>query len=176
MNKEELFDLILSWENFPLLVREIENHPEKMGDLMEIALQSMHPKSWRAAWLADKIHENNPEILKLYIEKMIHALKAETRVGQKRHFLKLISLNEIPQKHHSFLMDYCLNSFTSPSEPVSIRVYALQILFNISEYEPDLKPELLSVINHEIELHATAGIISRGRKLASKLTRQIARL
>jgi hypothetical protein len=174
MNKEELFDLLLSWENLPLLVREIQNHQEKMSDLMEIALESHHPKSWRAAWLADKIYESNPEIVKPYIDKMIIGLKTETRDGQKRHFLKLISLNEVPSKYHSFLMDYCLNCFTSAGEPVSIRVHALQILFNISEQEPDFKPELLSVINHEIELHATAGIAARGRKLAGQLAKQIA--
>jgi hypothetical protein len=173
MNKEELFDLILSWENLPLLVREIENHPEKLSDLMEIAFRSDHPKSWRAAWLADKIHDNRPELLLPFIEKMIAALKTETRHGQKRHFLKLISLNAIPQKHYSFLLDYCLNCFTSAGEPVSVRVYALQILFAISEDVPDFKTELLSVIEHELELHPTAGIRSRGKKLAEKLARRI---
>lgn len=173
MNKEELFDLILSWENLPLLVHEIENHPEKLSDLMDIALHTDHPKSWRAAWLADKIHDNRPELLVPFIEKMIAALKTETRHGLKRHFLKLISLNSIPQKHYSFLMDYCLTCFTSAGEPVSVRVYAMQILFNISEDMPDFKPELLSVIEHELELHSTAGIRSRGKKLAQKLAKQL---
>jgi hypothetical protein len=168
MTKEELLDLIVSWENLPLLMQEIENNSEDLDLLMNFAFYSNHPKSWRAAWLADKIHERNPELIAPFTEKMIIRLKTETDDGKKRHFLKLISLNVIPIKHHSFLVNYCLKIFTSAREPVAVRVHALQVLYNISENEPDFKSELLSVIEHEIDLHATPGIISRGKKLVKK--------
>ena len=48
----------------------------------------------------------------------------------------------------------------------------MQILFNISEREPELKHELIQLIEHEIEYHSSAGIKSRGSKLLRKLYRQ----
>jgi hypothetical protein len=52
----------------------------------------------------------------------------------------------------------------------------MQILYNISEIETDLKAELLAVVEHEMEYHSTAGILSRGSKLANKLRNQISKL
>ena len=66
-----------------------------------------------------------------------------------------------------------MNTFTSAKEPIANRVHAMQILYNISDEEPELKPELLEIIQHEIEYHPTPGIRSRGTKLAKKLQKQI---
>lgn len=71
------------------------------------------------------------------------------------------------------LMDFCLNCFTSQEEPVSVRVYALQILFNISELEPGFKPELISLIDYESELHPSPGVKAKGKNLLKILMKQI---
>ncbi|MFW5822301.1 MAG: hypothetical protein ACOCU7_02835 [Tangfeifania sp.] len=173
MTNAELLEVIESWENLELTIQEIGNNPEYLPVLMDLALYSNAPKSWRAAWMADKIHDQFPHLIIPWLDRMIQALKKEIQVGKKRHFLKLISLNTIDKKYQSFLMDYCLDAFTSGSEPVSIRVHAMQALFNISECEPDFKPELLAIIQHEMEVHPSAGISSRGKKLAKKLNAQI---
>lgn len=169
MTQNELFDLIASWENLPLLVRQLENNPEDLKLLIKQALENDHPKSWRAAYIADKINENHPELIAPFIPEIIGRLKTENNTSKKRHYLKLISLHKFSGKHVSFLVNYCLKCFTLASEPVANRVHAMQILFNISEVETDFKPELLSIIEHEMELHPTPGIVSRGKKLVKKL-------
>jgi len=73
----------------------------------------------------------------------------------------------------SFLLDFCIENLTSAKEPPAIRVHAMQILYNISEIERDFKPELLAIIEHELEYHSTAGISSRGLKIVKKLRKQI---
>jgi hypothetical protein len=172
MTKEELLDLIVSWENLPLLVRQLESEPEDLQLLIDLAFESRHPKSWRAAYIADKINDNHPKLIAPFISDMIFRLKTETNSSKKRHYLKLISQHNFPVKFHSFLVGYCLESFCSASEPIANRVHAMQVLFNISEKEPDFKLELLSVIEHELELHPTPGIVSRGKKLVKKLKEQ----
>lgn len=173
MTEQELLDLMESWENLNLIIHDVGNHPELLNLLMDVALNSNKPHSWRAAWMADKVHDNHPELLLPFLEKMIEKLCKPLHVGKKRQFLKLISLHDVPEFHHGFLVDYCLNALTSATEPPAVRVHAMQILFNISEKVPDLKPELLAVIQHELEYHATPGIRSRGGKLAKKLHQQI---
>ncbi len=173
MTKHELHDLLNSWENIELLIHEALTHPEYVRLIADIAFYSDHPKSWRAAWLMDKIHNKKPKMIEPFIKEIILQLKKETSSSKIRHFLKLISLYAIPKNHSSFLFEYCHQHFTSAKEPVAVRVYALQVLYNLSEEEPDLKPELLSTIRYENELHSTAGIRSRGKKLAKKLQQQI---
>lgn len=173
MEKENLLELIDSWENLAFAIREIVHHPERFSALMEIALYNSEHKSWRAAYLADKIHDDHPELLLPFIKPIIDQLKTENNSSKKRHFLKLLSMNEIPSKHSGFLIDYCINALTSAKEPPAVRVHAMQILCNISEKEIELKPEILAIIEHEMEYHATAGILSRGSKIAKKLRKQV---
>jgi len=173
MTEAALQELIDSWENLEFLIEEIKSRPEHLPALMKIALSSDHPKSWRAAWIADKVHGENPALLSPYFDTFISYLKTGNHPGKKRHFLKIISLNEVNPKHIPFLTDYCMKTFTSGETPTGVRVHALQILYNISEKEPGLKPELLAVIEHVNELHPSPGIRSRSRKLAAKLRQQL---
>ena len=169
MNREELKELLDRWENLPVLMREIEQNPGMFHLLMEIALYDDWSKSWRAAWLADKIHERFPEVILPYLAEMTERLKVLGDSGKKRHILKLISMHAIPEKDQGFLLDYCLNALVSAKEPPAVRVHAMQILFNLTKSEPDLRPEILAVIEHEMEYHATPGILSRGKKLVKQL-------
>lgn len=169
MTKEEIYEILDSWENIEYLMREIINAPENYKTLIEIALYDTNPKSWRAAYLVDKINDINSEMLMPFLNEMIDQVKKEKNGSKKRHFLKLISMNDIPKNHMGFLFDFCLKTFTSSKEAVAVRVHAMQILFNITQTEPELKPEIQTIIEHEMEYHPTAGIISRGKKLVKKL-------
>jgi hypothetical protein len=173
MTKEEMLDMIVSWENLPFLISGICENQINISTLTEIAFYSNHPKSWRAAWLMDKIHEKTPVLVSPFFTDIIRQIKTEQNDGKKRHFLKLISLHQIPQEEKGFLFDYCLKAFCSKKETLAVRVHAMQILFNITETEAGLKPEVLAIIEYEIENHASAGIVSRGRKLIKKLREQI---
>jgi len=78
-----------------------------------------------------------------------------------------------PEKDLAVLLDFCIQEFTNGSEPVAVRVHAMQILFNISQKEPDFAGELIGLIEQEIEFHGSAGISSRGLKLLKKLKSNI---
>jgi len=172
MTRKELLEFIDSWENFVFVFREISSNPEYFNMLMDIALYDKGKNSWRAAWIADKIQENDPQLILPFIDRMINQLKIEEHHGKKRHFLKLISINPVDEKHFGFLFDFCMNVLTSAKEPPANRVHSMQILYNLTEHEADLKPEILAVIEHEMEYHSTPGILSRGSKLVRKLKQQ----
>lgn len=173
MNRQDLLDLLMAWENLDLIAREMKAQPQHLEPLFDIALNSKYPGNWRAAYIADKVNSTAPELISPYIETIISTLSAETHSSLKRHLLKLISLHPLPEKHHSFMLDFCLDCFTSAAEPVAVRVHAMQVLYNISEYEPGFKPELLEIITHESALQTSPGIRSRGRKLTIQLRKQI---
>ncbi|MEZ5103607.1 MAG: hypothetical protein R2757_03875 [Draconibacterium sp.] len=173
MTQKELLVIIDSWENLQVMVDLVSKKQEHYKLLIETALHDNSKHSWRAAYLVDKINDVHPGLLLPYIDAIIHQLKKEKDSSKKRHFLKLISQSSIAEKHFSFLIDYCINTLTSEKEPIAVRVHAMQVLYNISENETDLKPELLMIIEHEMEFHATPGILTRGRKLTQRLRKQI---
>ena len=175
MTEQELFEHLDAWENIEIVAASMLNDKAQFKTLIQLALNDTRQKSWRAAYLVDKIHDEKPELLQPYLPALIEQLKVEKNASKRRHWLKLISMNKISEEYIGFLFDYCIETFTSGSEAVAVRVHAMQILYNISEMEPDLKPEVLQIIEQEMEFHPTAGIRSRGKKLATKLFRQIHR-
>ena len=175
MEKEKWIELLNSWENFALIVGDVENYQDHLDQLMEIALSGDDSRYWRAAWLADKINEKNPGLMEPHVKPMIERLMVPLDSGRKRHFLKQISLFPTPDEYDGFLMDFCLKTLTSDHEPPAVRVHAMQVLFNLSEKLPDLKPELCTIIENEMEYHPTPGILTRGKKLVVKLTKQLYR-
>ena len=136
---------------------------------MKVALYDNNPKSWRAAYLVDKINDHHPELLHPFFCEMIEQVQIEKSTSKKRHFLKLISLNELTKDQQGFLFDFCTKTLTSDKEPIAVRVHAMQILHNIAKKEPELIPEIVLIIENEMENHSSAGIIARGKKLIENL-------
>lgn len=169
MTKTDLEDMIRSWENLALMVRYIADYPEYLDLLMEKTKDDSQPENWRAAWMIDKIHDKHPELVKKYIPEITRFVTVTKSPGKKRHLIKLISLNDIAPNDLATMLNFCLNVFTDTAEPISVRVHAMQVLYNVSEKEPDLKNELIELIENEIELHNSPGLSSRGKKILRKL-------
>ena len=152
--------------------KEIIRSPQNYQSLMDLALYDKRPMSWRAAYLIDKINDIQPELIKPYFIKMMEKVKTEKQKGKKRHFLKLISMNQIPTEQQGVMLDFCIETFKSSKEDVAVRVHAMQILYNLTEVEPGLITEILAIIEHEMANHSSAGITSRGSKLVKKLMKK----
>jgi hypothetical protein len=174
MSGINLPSLLEHWENSKMLTEYIIANPQYYDELMQYAFDDGQPGSWRAAWLADKIHDRYPDLIVPFLPQMVDFLQRSKNESKRRQFLKFLSESAIPEGQSGVLFDLCLNYLISASEPVAVRVFAMQVLYNISEQEPDLKPELIGIIEHELELHATPGILSRGRRLLKKLYQQTA--
>jgi hypothetical protein len=165
INKDELIGYLQSWDPMRLIFIDKDLSMSSFPVLMEIALNETDHYSWRAAWAADNINEMFPGIANDWIKPMIDALGGLNHSGKKRQFLKLISLYPVPEDDFPFL--------TSADDEISVKVYSMQILYNISQREPDLKHELLELIEQEMEYRPKPGILTRGKKLASKLRSEI---
>jgi len=172
MTRDELTNMISSWQNVDFLSRHLADHPEYIGILVEVALDDSKQEYWRAAWTMDKINTLNPELVKAYLPALFKAIKKTRNLSKMRHFLKIITFHQIPVKQQGFLFDRCLNIFTDRSVPIAVRAHALQILYQITQGEPGLKPELERIIEHELSLEQSAGIRAKGRKVLLLLFRQ----
>lgn len=171
MNEQEIRKAILSWELIPLVIQHISENPESCKILLKVATDDSEQKNWRAMYLIDQLHDKHPELVIPLLPELIAFLKITQNSSKKRHVLKLLSANNLPDVEIVPLMNLCIDQFTNASEPVAVRVHAMQILFNIASSEPGFANELAEIIRYEIEIHGSAGIKSRGKKLLAKLER-----
>jgi hypothetical protein len=173
MTREELTGFLENWENMTLLFNDREQARVHFPQLMEITLSGNDRVHWRASWAADKINEMIPGIAAPWIETLTGLLPGLTHNGKKRQFMKFISLYPVPPDSAGFLFDFCLIKMVSEAEDIAVRAYAMQILYNISQMEPDLKPELLQILEQEKEHKSSAGLEAKSKNLIQRLRKEI---
>ncbi|HEY3390714.1 MAG TPA: hypothetical protein VGK38_14145 [Prolixibacteraceae bacterium] len=124
--------------------------------------------AWRSCWIIDNASEESPDLLADKIPEIITALLSTNNTSLKRHFTRILCRYQIPSEYLSAVVDKSFE-LLSPSEPAAVRVFAMQLLFNITRELPDLKGELICVIESLMDEGGSAGFINRSVKLLRKL-------
>lgn len=143
--------------------------PGLLKPLLELSWSDKDPWSNRASRVISICVDRFPELIKPYISGMIKKLVHQRSEGVTRNFLKILS--EIPlelsERDKSTLLNLSFN-YLSSNSAVAIKVYAMQILYNLSYDLPEIKQELYHVIDNQM-MEATPGFKSRGLKILKKL-------
>ena len=171
-NLQEINDLLLtetSRRNTDLVAGLVFQKPGLFEELFRVFMSNEEPASRRSAWVIDTVSEKLPELLVPHIPEMIRMLPFFNHDALKRHSLRMLTRSPLPEGELSgILVNCCFEWLMSRPESVSVKVYSMEILYRVSEIEPDLKKELAD----SIELHLdeeTTGVQNRGRKLLKKL-------
>lgn len=151
-----------------LVAAGIGNDAKLLEETIYVAYNEKPPVSSRAARVVQLCAEKNPELFLPYLDTIIFNMPEQE--GTRRSFLKILA--DIPydftEDQKGMLADRCFEWFQSNNQPVAIKAYSMQLLVKIAESEPDLKPELISVIKEQIP-RSSAGIVAQGNKILKKL-------
>lgn len=171
MQFKDLFANETSRANTDYVKNIIHQKPEIYEDLFELVLKNEEPYSRRAIWVFDSCDEERPGMAKPFLPKLIDHLDKFDHDGMKRHSLRILSRNKIPEKQTVKVLDFCFKMLTL-FEAAAIKVHAMQILYNISQHVPELKPELISAIEMAVQ-EGTTGVKNRGYRMLKKLRKEI---
>jgi len=168
MDLKQLIEKIPSASEKEILVTNIASSQEKFDELFHFLFGQKDPIAWRTAWIIDGCDEKNPCISDKHLSKIINALPELKSHGVRRSLLRLLSRHIIPEKDQGMLADLCFQYMISEQHPVAVKVYAMQILFNLTRIYPELSRELITVIEDQYE-NNSAGFKARGTIIISQL-------
>ncbi len=172
---ESLEDLLLiemSRRNTDLVTDLILQEPRLFNALFHTYLRNEEPVSRRAAWVLDLVSEKIPSLLVPYLSDMIEILPQFKHDGLKRHTLRMLSRYPFPSEHLGTLMNLCFEWLISANESVATKMYCMDILYQISDQEPDLKKELADSIEWRMQ-EETPGFRNKAEKMLQKLYREM---
>jgi hypothetical protein len=175
MENESLEELLMtetSRRNTDLVADLVLQKPELIDILVSIYLRNEEPVSRRAVWVVDTVTEQIPELLSSYVSSIIEKLPVFSHDGMKRQSLRMLTRADLTAEQMGSLINLCFDWLISQKESVAVKVYSMEILYRISETEPDLKKELADSIEWRME-EETAGFKSKGRKILKKLHREL---
>ena len=161
-----------SRRNTDLIAGLVYQKPELFKELVEIYLENVEPVSRRAVWVIDTVSEKLPHLLEPYLKLIIERLPDFNHDGLKRNSLRMLTRYPIPKDQQGLLLKICFDWLIAPAESVAVKVYAMEILYRLSQEEPDLKKELADSIEWRMQ-EETAGFRARGVKTLKKLYREM---
>ena len=153
-----------------LMIRDyIGADEEKFDQLMTLFLADEYRVTQRAAWVLSHCADKYPFLIFPYMDRLVKKLgQKDIHVAVKRNIIRILQEQDIPEQQMGLLADFCFNFLADPKETVAVRVFSMQVLFNLCKKEPGLANELKILID-EFMPHGTAGFKSRGKKILKGL-------
>jgi hypothetical protein len=134
----------------------------------EIFCNGEPPLPQRMAWVLDVVTEAHPSHAARYGGTIAARLPYLLHPAERRAATKILCRTTLPAEAIGDLANICFEWLENPQEPAAIRCNAMQILYKISNLEPDLKRELAMIID-ALMVEGGPAIRSRGRKILARL-------
>jgi hypothetical protein len=167
MDFESQLAVEISKRNTDFITSTINGCEDKFRKVWNIMFTGEPPTPHRASWVVSTCFDRWPYLVHPYLSDMIEYIPYAPHTGIKRSLLKILAQSNIPELKMGELLNICFE-YMENDMPVAVKVHAMQIIYNISEKEPDIKPELITVIEDQLPRNST-GFQNRGSKLLKKL-------
>ena len=151
-----------------------ESQPELFPSLFGMAMEQCGKYSQRAARIVCYLLKKPDSLFQDYIEIILNELETIFDESIKFCFLNIFTECKLPDDDEKLglLTKICIDSVESKVDRIAIKVYAIDILYRISEIVPEIKSEIYYLINKYMD-GAPSAFISRGMKILNKLKNQL---
>jgi len=151
------------------IVSYVGNDRKRFAQLVDVFLQGPYRVTQRAAWSLSNCIEKYPDLLKPHFKKILGQLSNDNiHDSVKRNILRTLQFVRVPKLHQGITINLCFGFLSNTKEPIAIRVFAMTVLANIAKEVPELKNELIPLIEDQLP-YASAGFLSRGGKVLKQL-------
>jgi len=141
----------------------------KLDELMDLFFNAHYRVNQRAAYILSLYYEKDNSIISPYLEKLItNLVNNRPHDAVIRNTVRILQFVDLPEKLMGKTYDICFKYLTSADEPIAIKAFSMRVLANICKTYPELKNELIPIIEDMIP-YGSPGIKSRGNKILSEL-------
>ncbi len=151
---------------------EIASSQKSFNTCWKLVKTESHPTSYQASWIMCEAVALNPKLLnKKLIVEVIDQFKIENTDGIKRHMGKMLTFKKFfPEDLEAIIFDMTLLWIINPKELVALKVHGMQNAFHICKRHPELKEELVFVIQEVYEKNSVA-FKARAKQILKQLNR-----
>ena len=114
--------------------------------LVDLALKSEAPFSFRAAWSLYHLTTTNPELVLPYSKRILNTLTSLENHTQIASFLRLFNELDPDLEEYGQLLDFCFHMIRVPLKAEYARAIAMDILIKFARQFPELIPEIIEQI------------------------------
>lgn len=151
------------------IIRYIGTDKKRFEALMKVFLGNNYRLTQWAGWPMSDLVKEHPQLIAPYLKPILKSIdKPGMHVAVKRNVMRVFQFIDIPKNVRGLAFDKGFRLFSDTSEPIAVRVFAMQVVANIAITEPDLKNEVIIAIEEQLP-YGSAGFRSRALKLLKEL-------
>ena len=138
-------------------------------ELMGIMLGKDNELARRAAWALSFCFREHPFLFEKHVGKLVDLMNDKNcHDAVKRCATQSLQDMDIPEDYEGLAYDYGMEILHDPNEAIAVKAYTIQILQKIAEKFPELKQELIQLVEDRMDFE-TPAFRSRGKKMLKKL-------
>lgn len=107
MTREEIEQQIAGWQDSNKLLGHFVQKPEELEQLLAVVFDDSKKRNWVAAWILDKINEQEPKLLKPVLPQIAAQVGKTANLSKLRHYLKILSSHTVPTHLSGELFEQC---------------------------------------------------------------------
>jgi len=142
----------------------LDEHPERIGEVIAFIKVQQEPESRRLAWYFSTFFDQSPQKVEPYIDELISFLDQIKMPAIQRCFLRTISRLPLPEPYHAYLLQYSSEVILNPNSEIAVKAMAMDIFFQIAKLQPELFYELEQMIEF-LYPEASRGIQNKCRNM-----------
>ncbi len=151
------------------IVKWVGDDAKRFSELVKLFLHDEYRIVQRSAWPLSYIIIQHPGFVKPYLGKFIKLLSEKgLHPAVIRNVLRLLQFVDVPKKELGKLTNACFDLLLDSDSPIAHKVFAMEVLFNVTKKEPELKRELKIVIGELLKENG-GGIGARGKRILKEL-------
>jgi hypothetical protein len=143
------------------------NDRSRFKTLLRYFLEGTPMQVRNASWVLSLVAEEHPEIAIRHLPELIRKCRSHSSAWVRRNVARLLQFVEVPEKYSGEVMDLCYELFTSPKEPIAVRVFSMTVLANLADHYPELRKELKIMLEDQMP-YGSPGFVSRARKILAR--------
>lgn len=151
-----------------------------LNDLIDLTFYPQKEVAFRAAWVLEGLGLTNLEAFRPYVVKFLDLYPQQTNQSCRRHFAKILANLTAPKHERSLWIPESYNMVSVVEKtfdwlidhqtPVAVKVYCMEVLFNLRQHFPWIREELEAEIIFMLH-DGKPAIQSRGKAILKKLSR-----
>lgn len=138
---------------------------DSFDELMECLLSEDKEISRRAAWAMSFCFKEHSFLFDKHVVTFVELMNNKTyHDAVRRTATQSLENMDIPEDIEGLAYDNGMEILHDPHAPIAVKAYTIQILQNIADKFPELKQELVQVVEDRMDFE-TPAFRSRGRRM-----------
>ncbi|WP_120515939.1 hypothetical protein [Chitinophaga barathri] len=159
-----------SKENTAAIAAWVGNDPVRLARLADLFLYDEYRVVQRAAWILSQVAEKHPALIQPHLAAMVDRMgHPGIPVAVKRNVVRILRDMPVPEDLQGPVMNFCFQFLEDPKETIAVKAFSMKVLGDLAKIYPDIRGEIVMLIEDHLREGATPGIRSRGMRTLKEL-------